>query len=104
MEKKELSEKLNQLLGLENNPVGFEKLSKEDLERLLQVFTNIAQIAQVGVRSMRSKVQQGILLAPAKEVLNMRVIDLIGSIRKEGGLVGILDALLQERRKPVGKE
>lgn len=101
MDKEEISRKLNEILGLEKEPIDFTKLSKSDLERLLAIFTNIAQVAQVGVRSLRSKVEEGgLLLKPVREVANMRVIDLIASIRREGGILGMFDALLQERRKP----
>jgi len=99
--KEQMSEKLNSLLGLESDPIGFEKLSKEDLERLLTVFTNLAQVAQIGVRSVRDRLQEGILLKPAGEVLNMRVIDLIASIRKEGGILGMFASALKERRKKL---
>jgi hypothetical protein len=100
MEKKQLSDKLNQLLGVEDKPIAFEKLPKEDLERLLEIFTNVAHVAQVGVRSLRSKVEEGgLLLKPAREIANMRVIDLLANIRREGGLLGMLDSVLQERKK-----
>jgi hypothetical protein len=33
----------------------------------------------------------------------MRVIDLLANIRKEGGVLGMLDALLQERTKTAKK-
>lgn len=100
--KEELSRKLNEILGLTDNPIAFENLSKSDLERLLTIFTNLAQIAQVGVRSLRSKVEEGgLLLKPVREVANMRVIDLLTSIRREGGILGMLDTIFQERRKPA---
>jgi hypothetical protein len=105
VEKKQLSEKLNQLLGVEDKPIAFERLPKEDLERLFEIFTNVAHVAQVGVRSLRSKVEEGgLLLKPAREVANMRVIDLLANVRREGGLLGMLDAVLQERKKTATKQ
>jgi hypothetical protein len=100
MEKKELSDKLNQLLGLQDKPIAFERLPKEDLERLFNVLTNVVQVAQVGVRSFRSRVEEGsLLLKPVRDVANMRVIDFLANIRREGGILGLLDTVLQERRK-----
>jgi len=104
VEKKELSDKLNQLLGIEDKPIAFERLPKEDLERLFEIFTNVAHVAQVGVRSLRSKVEGGgLLLKPVREVANMRVIDLLASVRREGGILGMLDTMLQERSKSAKK-
>jgi hypothetical protein len=66
--------------------------------------SNVLQIAQVGVRTLKSRVEGGgLLLKPVREVANMRVIDLLANIRKEGGVLGMLDALLQERTKTAKK-
>jgi len=93
-----MSEKLNELLGITDDPIDFTKLSKKDLEKLLQIFSNVVQVAQVGVRTLRSKVQQGgFLFKSVKEVGDMRVIDLIQTIRKEGGLIGLIDSILRDR-------
>jgi nucleotidyltransferase/DNA polymerase involved in DNA repair len=104
MDKEELSRKLNEILGLEKEPIDFTKLSKSDLERLYNTLSNVLQIAQVGVRTLKSRVEGGgLLLKPVREVANMRVIDLLANIRKEGGVLGMLDALLQERTKTAKK-
>lgn len=98
LNKDEISEKLNELLGTSDDPIDFTKLSKKDLERLLQIFSNIVQVAQVGVRSLRSRVQEGgFLFKSVQEVANMRVIDVIQNIRREGGLLGLVEGILRER-------
>ena len=97
--KEEISRKLNELLGLEENPIHFEKLSKEELERLLKIFSTVLNVAQIGVRTAKSRLEEGILGRPVVEVANMRVIDLISVIKEQGGLLGILDSLLARRRK-----
>jgi hypothetical protein len=104
LSKEDLSGKLNEILGLEKDPIDFTRLSKDDLERLYDIMTNLIQVAQVGVRTLRSRVEEGgLLLKPIREVANMRVIDLLTSIRREGGVLGMLDVLLQERAKAAKK-
>lgn len=100
-----MSEKINEILGLEKDPIDFTKLSKSDLEKLHTILTNVLHVAQVGVRTLRSRVEEGrLLFKPVREVANMRVIDLLHSVRREGGLLGILDAVFQERKKTARKE
>jgi len=77
--KEELSEKLNELLGFKDKPIAFEKLSKDDLIRLYEAIVSLVQ-----TRS------QGILDKSIKEILSMRVYDIVREVGRSGGLVGLL--------------
>jgi hypothetical protein len=101
--KEELSQKLNSILGLEEDPIHFEKLSKDELERLLKLFSNLVNVAQIGMRTARTRLEEGVLFKPVSEVASMRVIDLVSAIKEQGGLIGLLDSFLQARRKRFEK-
>lgn len=94
MSKKALSEKINEILGTK---IDFTKLSQKDLETLVKLLSNLAQVAQIGVKSARDKLKGSLLQRPTGEVLRMPVIDVIRQARGEGGLVGMLDRVMRER-------
>lgn len=98
MKKKELSEKINEILGL-TKKVDFTKLSKKDLEVLYEGVSNVAASLSIGVRSAKAKLRQGLLQRPTREVLNMPLGEFIANIRSEGGLIGILAKIREERRR-----
>jgi hypothetical protein len=96
--KEDLSARLNELLGLKDNPVAFEKLSKEELTRLCEAVENLA----LGGGLLGQK----ILNKPLGEVMNMRVRDILKDAREGKGLFGfgILGRLLEERKPRAQKE
>lgn len=100
--KTEMSEKLNELLGLEE-PIGFEKLTKTELERLLEVFSTVAQVAEIGIRTAKNRFGGGLLREPVGEILNAPLIDVLSSVRREGGLIGLLGKALGQRTRRTKK-
>lgn len=95
--KEQISEQLNEILGLTENPIDFTRLNKEELERLVDLFSTVAQVAQIGIRSAREKLRGGILGRPVEEVLRMPLIDVLAQVRGEGGLLGIVDRITEAR-------
>jgi len=98
MRKRELSDKINEILGLPQK-VDFTKLSKKDLETLHDVISNVAASLGIGIRSVKAKIRQGLLQRPTREVLNMPLGEFLANIRSEGGIIGILAKIREERRR-----
>ena len=69
MNKEELSEELNDLLGLVD--LDFSKMTKEDLEALLRFFGDPYNLIKIGVKNLRGKVKREIL----EEVLGRPLIE-----------------------------
>jgi len=81
MTKEEISDKLNELLDLSDDPIDFTKLSKEDLTRLFDVLTTPATLISLIPQSVRDK----ILNRPLRELLEIP----IGALG-EGGILSKL--------------
>jgi hypothetical protein len=96
--KEELSARINELLGLKDNPIAFEKLSKEELVRLCEAVENLALGGGLFGQKLLNK--------PLHEVMNMRLRDILREAREGRGLfgLGILSRLLEERKYRVQKE
>jgi len=88
--KEELSDRLNEILGLEDE-VDFSKMTKEDLESLLKVIGEPSNLIRIGWKNARDKVKREIL----EEILGRPFLDEIlkGIPAKEGE---------QEDKGPLG--
>lgn len=92
--KEELSDRLNDLLGLEDS-VDFTGMRKEDLERLLEVFVDPARLIQTGIKQLRSKARREILERPLKDLMDKPFLEGFLTERDKGPLgLGLLPRIL----------
>jgi len=85
--KEELSDQLNEILGLEE-PIDFSRLLKEDLERLVEAFKDPKALIRLGVRRLRGKARE--------RVMEYLIEEFLGRERDEGPLgFGILPRILK---------
>ena len=99
--KEELSDKLNEILGLEET-VDFSKMTKEDLEKLVDYFSDPANMLRTAIKNMRGRAKRELLERPLKDLLEADLIGIIlGKRERKGGLFGfgILDRVLGEESK-----
>lgn len=68
--KEELSDKINEILGLED-AIDFSKMTKEDLESLLKVVEEPSNLIRIGWKNAREKVKKEIL----EEILGRPFLD-----------------------------
>jgi len=85
--KEELSAKLNQILGLEDE-IDFTKLPKSDLEKLIEVLNPTNMIA-LGVKQIRTRAREQILERKIKDILEKPLVEGILTEKREGGLLGL---------------
>lgn len=102
MTKEELSDRLNEILGLEET-VDFTKMTKEDLEYLLKVVDDPSSLIRIGWKNLRDKAKKEIL----EELMGRPFLDevLKGVPTKEegkGGLLGL--GIVPSIRKILSKE
>ena len=111
--KEELSEKINEILGLEDT-IDFSKMTKEDLESLLKVVEEPANLIRMGWKNAREKVKKEVL----EEILGRPILEEILSKTGEEGegdkgplgfgvlpkLRGILKGTLAEGEAEKSKE
>jgi hypothetical protein len=86
--KEELADHLRKILGTD---IEFEKLSKEDLEKLVKIFDNIASILKIAVAGAREK----ILSKPLGELLQLN---------EKGGILGlgIIPSIFEKTKEKKG--
>ena len=68
--KEELSDRLNEILGLEDT-IDFSKMTKEDLESLLKVVEEPSNLIRIGWKNAREKVKREVL----EEILGRPFLD-----------------------------
>jgi hypothetical protein len=87
--KEEISDRINEILGLKDDPIDLSKLPKRDLERLCRAIEDLAASKLLGSR---------LLNRPVGEIMNMRLKDLIREFREGGGPfgLGILPRIMPE--------
>jgi len=96
--KEQINERLNELLGLEE-PIDFTKLSKADMERLLEVLGNPSGLIQMGIKNLRARARREILERPIKDFMEKPIIEDILAGSREGPLgFGILPRILGRKR------
>ena len=97
--KEDLSEKMNELLGLEDK-VDFSKLTKEDLEKLFKALGDPTRLIQTGVKQLRQKARKEILEKPLKEIMDKPFIEgLLERENNKGPLgLGIIPRLLRKSK------
>lgn len=102
MNKAELSEQINAVLGLEEE-LDFSKMTREDLEKLIQFLANPTNMITLGVKKLRRKVRTELLDKPLKDVLSRDFLgsslgDILGNREGKGGILGfgVLDKVLGE--------
>ena len=104
MNKDELSDRLNEFLGLEDC-VDFAKMTKEDLERLIKVVGEPSNLIKIGWKNLRSKAKKEIL----QELMERPFLDEVLNGDEEGknkgplGL-GILPSVRKRMRGILEKE
>lgn len=81
MNKEELSNKINEMLGLKENPIDFTKLSKDEMIRLYEAIESLT----IGGGILGFK----ILKKPIGEIMNMKLVDLLKDIRDGKGILGL---------------
>jgi len=99
-ERARLAEDIRRLLGVD---VEFEKLSVDDLRRLLVILTNLRRLAAVGAHAVRRRLKTRV-----NTMLNMRLGDMISDdgllaeLSKDNGPLGlgILPALVGRGEEP----
>lgn len=99
--KEELSDKINEALHLEGE-IDFSKMTKEDLEKLLEVLGNPSGLIQIGIKNLRAKARKEILERPLREFLEKPIIeDILAGEKGKGGLLGlgILPHILRKREE-----
>ena len=109
--KEELSDKINEILGLEDT-IDFSKMTKENLESLLKVVEEPSNLIRIGWKNAREKVKREVL----EELLGRPLLEEILSKEGEGGdkgplgfgvlprLRGILKGTLAEGEAEKSKE
>jgi len=68
--KEELSERLNEIMGLED-PIDFSKMTKEDLESLLKIIGEPSNLIRIGWKNAREKVKKEVL----EEILGRPILE-----------------------------
>lgn len=102
MNKEELSDKMNEIFGLEDT-VNFAKMTKEDLERLIKVVGEPSNLIKIGWKNLRGKAKKEIL----QELMERPILDEVLKGDEEGknkgplGL-GVLPALRGVLRGTLG--
>lgn len=94
MNKDELSEKMNELLDLDEE-IDFTRLIKTDLEALYEFVSNSSNLIALGVKSLRGKVRKDLLERPLKDLLE------VPEDGEDGGPLGlgILPRIRNRRRQ-----
>ena len=95
--KRDLSEKINGLLGLEP-AIDFGKLKLKDLQRLYEVLSKIPSLVQVGARASLERVMQGPAVTATREILNMRPVAILRELRESGGVIGLVERRMKQQR------
>ena len=85
MTKEELSDRLNEVLDLEDE-VDFTRMTKEDLERLVTAL-DPARLIQTGIKQLRSKARRDLLERPLKDLLDKPFLERI--VEREEGFFGL---------------
>lgn len=96
--KKEISEKINALLGIEP-PIDFARLKARDVERLYETLSKIPNLVQAGARVSLDRVMQGPLVTATKEVLSLPSGRLFNELREQGGFIGMIEKRMKQRRR-----
>ena len=95
--KEDLSEKMNELLALEDR-IDFSKLTKKDLENLFKVLGDPTRLIQIGVRQLRSKARKEILERRLLEVMDKPLIEALLERENKGPLgLGIIPRLRERK-------
>ena len=97
LNKEEMSAKLNELLGLKEKPIAFEKLSKEELQRL----DDALEALSLGGGLFGKK----LLNRPVGEIMDMRLRDVFKEMKEGKGPLGLglIGLLRGERRQGNNK-
>lgn len=97
MTKEELSDRLNEVLDLEDE-IDFTRMTKEDLEKLVTAL-DPARLIQTGIKQLRSKARRDLLERPLKDLLDKPFLERLVE-RDEGFLgLGFLPRILRNRSK-----
>ena len=100
--KENLSDQLNQLLGLS---VEWSKMSREDLATLVKLFGDPMGIVQLGVRMMKEKTREDIMGRKLGDVLSSSTILNLKDRMRGGPLgLGILPGIFGQNDDKVSKE
>ena len=99
--KSDLSDEINRILGLEKE-IDFSKLSREDLQGLLDFFREPANLVSLGTKQLREKVRKEILDRPLRDFIEGGLGGLEGEDRGPLGL-GILPSLMKRAQKKEEK-
>jgi len=91
--KDELCDRICEILGVDIDSLT--RMTKEDLELLLEVLDNPTRLIQIGVKRLRIKTKKELLERPIKDLLNRSFIDeILGEQEDKGPLgFGILPTL-----------
>lgn len=99
--KEDLSDQLNQLLGVN---VEWSKMSRENLETLVKLFGDPMGIVQLGIRMMKEKTREDIMGRKLGDVLSSSTILNLRERSRGGPLgLGILPGLLGQTDKTSEK-
>ena len=85
MTKEELSDRLNEVLDLEDE-IDFTRMTKEDLERLVTAL-DPARLIQTGIKQLRSKARRDLLERPLKDLLDKPFLERF--IERDEGFLGL---------------
>jgi len=96
--KEELSDRLNDLLGVEDS-IDFAKMTKEDLDRLIKVVAEPSNLIRIGWKNLRNKAKKEIL----EELIGRPFLDevLKGIPSKEEGKGPLGFGILPSVRKNI---